>query len=184
MRFRVFHRLTAKPTKDSLVSTECKPYVSKTNPAFSHAFGHKILETDGLFGYAREAENGRRNCRGTALTLAIETGNTERVKSVLEQKADPNERIGLGTPPLMLAIRRSMCAETINLLLEKGARVRARNYMFWDSLDEARWAPWLKNEHPELYKKLEQKWAEEGWGYKTKKFFSMNFRKHAKRTSF
>ncbi len=114
----------------------------------------------------------REEWRDTALMVSAVKGYTRTVRLLLEYGADPNARDRNLMTPLMLAVRYGMRPKMIYALLDNGARVRARNMLLETALDEARWAPWLYEGHPETYQKLEQRWVEEGMFYKVGKFFS------------
>ena len=108
----------------------------------------------------------------TALMIACAKGFSRTARVLLENGADPNARGRNLMTPLMVAVRWSMNPEIIDLLIENGARVRARNMLLGTALGEARWSAWLPDE---TMGKLEQRWTEEGPVYRIKEFFSGKF---------
>lgn len=109
----------------------------------------------------------------TALMVAAAWGHIETGEALLEKGVNPNVRGRYWITPLMVAVKSSMNPEMIEMLIDYGAKVRARNMMMGTVLGEVRWAKWLDG-CPETKKLLEQKWVEEGLFYKMGKIFSGN----------
>ena len=105
----------------------------------------------------------------TLLMVASAKGRSQVVKLLIERGADPNIRGKYGFTPLMLAVKWGYDKETIDALIENGARVRTRNSLFGTVMGDAQWAKWLPQDTME---KLERKWETEGVFYSVKKFFS------------
>lgn len=105
----------------------------------------------------------------TLLMVASARGHSRMVKLLIEKGADPNMQGKYGFTPLMVAVKWGYDKETIDTLLESGARVRARNALFGTVLGEMHWAKWIPQDTME---RLEKKWAEESPLHKIKEFFS------------
>jgi len=63
--------------------------------------------------------------KAVALCKAVKDSDTEGVRKLLEQGADPNEKDEHGNPPLLYASVRSL--EIVKLLVDHGAGVNARS---------------------------------------------------------
>jgi hypothetical protein len=103
------------------------------------------------------------------LMVASAKGHSRMVKLLIDKGADPNIQGKYGFTPLMLAVKWGYDKETIDTLLESGARVRTRNALFGTVMGDLHWAKWIPQETME---KLEQKWNEESPLHKIKEFFS------------
>ena len=69
----------------------------------------------------------------TTLCEAVKTANISRVKELLEQGADPNERDDKGNPSLVYAASRSF--EFVELLVNAGADVNAKSRIGATAMD-------------------------------------------------
>lgn len=182
MKFRALHTATsnspvAQPRRNApmgmILKSEERYFNSQEIQMLFRAVKHRqIGEIERLLENKEVSPDARGKYGDPSLVIAAERGDVQTVECFLHYNADPNARNGVGLTALMLAIRRSMDTRTIDVLLEHGAKVRARNYLFGTALGEVHWAKWLPQETKD---KLEQRWVEEGLVHKVGKFFSEKF---------
>ena len=178
MRFKALHSTTSnsqivqrrKAQIAPLLHSKERYFNSQEIQGLFRAVKHKqIKEIEALLEKENVSPNERGKYGDTSLIFAAEWGDVQTVECLLEHNADPNAKNGVGLTALMLAVRRSMNTQTIDILIENGAKVRIRNYFLGTVLDEARWARWLPEETKD---KLEQRWVEEGLFYQMGAFVS------------
>ncbi|MCP4646786.1 MAG: ankyrin repeat domain-containing protein [bacterium] len=179
MKFRALHTATsnspvAQPRRKApvgrILTSEERYSKSQEVRALFCAVKHKQLrKIRELLETKKVSPDTRGKYGDPSILIAAERGDAQTVECFLHYDADPNAKNSIGLTALMLAIRRSMDTRTIDVLLEGGAKLRARNYLFETAWDEVRWAEWLPQETKD---KLEQRWVEEGMFYKVGKFFS------------
>ncbi|MBD3398153.1 hypothetical protein GF412_03105 [Candidatus Micrarchaeota archaeon] len=163
------------PMQKQYPLVERNPGYTKPMRVFMRAVnGGKDGDVKALIKSREVDPDGQGKYGDTALMIVAAKGYTRTAGALLENGADPNARGRHFVTPLMVAVKWSMSPKMIEMLIDHGARIRARNLMLETALEEARWAKWLDG-CPETRKLLEQKWVEEGVLHRMGRFLSSRF---------